>query len=452
MNLHRRPSPTTVALSLTILLAGVEPLAAGSYYLVFARGALSPGVDDVPPFAIMHPVGYDGSGGVLTVRVCVQPGSEVLAPFVQNAIALWSALTPTTENCENCVLWEEPVPPRDLVDVFSVLVHELGHCAMGLDHINLEEDTRAATTTRVGSCDVNDNDICGEDTSFTANFNVTRVMSAPVPPGVNVLGDSEDMHDNGCPILQNLGAPLAPASLASPATGDSAEAATACLLGLGCAGFPEACCPSCPSLCPSVPWQLGDIAYFRVADNNPFVIDATVIDKDSYSRNDVNLPAGDNYAASANRGVGELLGFPNTQSVMYSLLEGVTRYSSLVADDVNMVRMGMTGADRDAGTADDYTIQLVFEPACTTAHVRVQIGNAYIEETDLGTLGVCVATIEDSFPQPPAQRFHHTAIPDSPAETQIVVEINPRVPFDFNGILLAGFEVGDFSEWSDVVQ
>ncbi len=451
MNSRRRPRSTAAALSIVLLLASVEPLAAGSYYLVFTHGALSPELDEVPPFAIMHPVGYDGSPGVLTVRVCVQPGSEVLAPFVQNAIALWNALTPTTENCENCVLWEEPVPPRDFVDAFTVLVHELGHCAMGLDHINLEEDTRAATTPRVGSCDVNDNGVCGEDTSFTANFNVTRVMSAAVPPGGNVLGDAEDVQDNGCPILQNPFAALAPAPLAGPPTGDSPESATACLLGLGCPGFPEVCCPPCPSLCPSIPWQLGDIAFFRLADNNPFVIDATVIDKDSYTRNDVLLPSGDNYAASANRGVGELLGFPNTQSVMYSLLEDVTRYSSLAADDVNMVKMGMTGADRDAGTADDYTIQLVFEPTCTTAHIRVQIGNAYIGVNDFQTLGVCVATIEDSFAQPTALRFHHTVVP-VPAETQIVLELNPRIPFDFNGILLAGFEAGDFSEWSDVVQ
>lgn len=41
----------------------------------------------------------------------------------------------------------------------------------------------------------------------------------------------------------------------------------------------------------------------------------------------------------------------------YSLLEDPTRYLGLTADDVNMVKMGMTGADRDAGTPDDYIIQ-----------------------------------------------------------------------------------------------
>jgi hypothetical protein len=398
----------------------------------------------------MHPVGYDGSGGVLTVGICVRVGSEDLIPYVQNTIALWNALTPTTGNCENCVLWEEPVPPRSFVDTFSVLVHELGHCAMGLHHINLEEDTRAATTPRVGSCDVNDNGTCGEHTSFTANFNVTTVMSTPNP--INILGDSEDVQSNGCPILQNLGNQLSPPPLqSSAATGEPVEPKTACLLGLGCPGFPETCCPPCPSLCPSLPWQLGDIAYFRIADNNPFIVDATVIDRDTYSRNDMVLPVGDNYAASANRAVGEQLGFQNSQSVMYSLLEHGTRYSSLAADDVNMVKMGMTGADRDAGTADDYTIQLAFDSACTTSDVRVQLGNTHIDPQNMTTLGVCIASIEDSFAQPAQQRFHHTLVPRLPLETQIVVELNPAILWDFAVVFLSGFETGDFSEWSDVV-
>ena len=229
------------------------------------------------------------------------------------------------------------------------------------------------------------------------------------------------------------------------------EPKTACLLGLGCPGFPETCCPPCPSLCPSLPWQLGDIAYFRIADNNPFIVDATVIDRDTYSRNDMVLPVGDNYAASANRAVGEQLGFQNSQSVMYSLLEHGTRYSSLAADDVNMVKMGMTGADRDAGTADDYTIQLAFDSACTTSDVRVQLGNTHIDPQNMTTLGVCIASIEDSFAQPAQQRFHHTLVPRLPLETQIVVELNPAILWDFAVVFLSGFETGDFSEWSDVV-
>jgi hypothetical protein len=136
---------------------------------------------------------------------------------------------------------------------------------------------------------------------------------------------------------------------------------------------------------------------------------------------------------------------------MYSLLDQGARYSSLVADDVNMVKMGIAGADRDAGTADDYTIQLVYESACTSSKVRVQLGNTHINPNDLTTSGVCVAEIEDSFMQPPQLRYHHTLVPDLPLETQIVVELNPQVVFDFNLVFRSGFETGDFSGWSDVM-
>lgn len=442
----RSPAPVFAA----TLLLGTVPAFAGTYFQVFDRGQLSPGPDDVPPFAIMHPIGYDGTGGMLTIGICVRAGSEEPVTPTQNAIAMWNALTPMTGNCVNCFLWEEPSPPESSQNPTTTLVHELGHCAMGLDHINLEEDTRAASTPRVGSCDVNDNGTCGEHTSFTANFNVTRVTSMSVPPGPNVLGDSEDVQSNGCPILGDL-SNVPSLILQTHQATTSPESTTACLLGLGCPGFPETCCPPCPSQCPSVPWQLGDIAYFRIADNNPFVIDATVIDKDSYSRNDLNLPSGHNYAASANRAVGEQLGFQDTQSVMYSLAEDGMQFLGLTADDVNMVKMGMTGADRDAGTADDYTIQLVYENDCATADIEIQLENEYINPNNTTTLAVCAADIMDSFAQPPQLRFHHTLVPFVPVETRIVVELNPRVVWDFNLVFRSGFETGDFSEWTEIV-
>ena len=48
-------------------------------------------------------------------------------------------------------------------------------------------------------------------------------------------------------------------------------------------------------------------------------------------------------------------------------------YLSLSADDVNMVRMGMTGADRDAETvpSDNYSITLSRVPTCTGADIKV---------------------------------------------------------------------------------
>lgn len=266
----------------------------------------------------MHPIGYDGSGGMLSIGICVRPGSEDLVPAVQSAIALWNALAPTVGNCVNCYLWEEQAPPESYQDTRATVIHELGHCAMGLGHVNLTEDDRAATMGRIGSCDVNQNDTCGEETSFTASFSVTDVTSG----AGTVLGDSEDVHANHCPIFGSATDLLSPLPASSPATSEAqAPEDPACLLGgLGCQDFPTTCCPACPGpQCPSTPWHVGDMAHYRIADNNPFIIDSTVIDSDTFTRNDPFLPSGHNYAASANRAVGEVLGFPNSQSVMYSL-------------------------------------------------------------------------------------------------------------------------------------
>lgn len=423
------------------------PLHAGTYFDVFELGTNSPGPDELPPFAIVHPIGYDGAGGTLTVKVCVREGQDDLITPVQEAIAIWNGLTPTTGNCQDCVLWEETGPASGLFDTTSVLVHELGHCAFGLGHINLTEDNRSPTNGRVGSCDVDQDGFCDEDTSFTASFNATRVLDG----GSGVLGDADDAPENNCPILGSAHGLSSPTGGASVPRDWKPFDDPECLLGLGCAGGPS-CCPACPGPeCPSTPWQIGDISYFRTADNNPFVIDATVIDKDSYSRNDLNLPAGDSYAASANRAVGEALGFQDSQAVMYSLLVRRSEFVGLGADDVNMVRMAMTGADRDAGTADDYTVQLAYEPSCGNADLEVQRGNEWIAMNNVMTLGACIAETVDSFSQPPQLRFHHTLVPVEPIESRLVLELNPRMPLDFAVLLYSGFETGDLSEWSAVV-
>lgn len=118
-----------------------------------------------------------------------------------------------------------------------------------------------------------------------------------------------------------------------------------------------------------------------------------------------------------------------------------------------MVKLGMTGADRQAGTADDYTIELVYEADCTTAEIEVQLENEYISPANTDTLAVCIADIEDSFSQPPALRFHHTLLPFTPVETRIVIELNAAINWDFSHLVfLSGFETGDFSEWSEVVE
>ena len=109
------------------------------------------------PFIVVHPAGYDGTnGGPLEIKVCIPPGvDEVTRPALLAAIDMWNDLTATTQNCTACRTIEEG--PADTGEPFSmatVLLHELGHCGVGLGHINWEDPT-------------------GEITSFTATKEAT---------------------------------------------------------------------------------------------------------------------------------------------------------------------------------------------------------------------------------------------------------------------------------------
>ncbi len=218
----------------TVALLACVPRAATAGSFVDVDDQIVAG--NVIPFAVVHPAGFVGAGGELFVDVCITDSGfydERLVGPLQAAIEIWNSLTPTIGNCQGCVLWEEE-PPAGAVDLGSVLVHELGHCAMGLGHVNLG------------------------DSSFTSSVGASSVVD-----GNGIRGDLEDQH-------------LPPVSVQ-------------------------------------------DMAWFRKIDNDPAVVDGLVIDIDTYSRSvAADLPAGHNYAASANRLVAESLGFANTQSVMYS--------------------------------------------------------------------------------------------------------------------------------------
>ena len=83
---------------------------------------------------IVHPNDYMGLGGTVFVTVCADPSSpfsqEMLAPL-SRAVATWNAMAPTNDNLSPA----SEVPP-DRFDFESGVLHELGHCALGLGHIN----------------------------------------------------------------------------------------------------------------------------------------------------------------------------------------------------------------------------------------------------------------------------------------------------------------------------
>ena len=339
--------------SLQCVLVGlcflVTPVFSGVFLLSDSSG--------FEPFIVVHPAGYTGTGGQLDVRICVEFGSSTLVPPLMTAMSIWNTLVPTLQNCDGCRLWEEgPSGSAAPSSMESTMLHELGHCAMGIDHINWA---------------INDN-------SFTNTKDATSIDA-----GADGVRGSRD----------DIVSPLPGARL---------------------------------------------IHWFRIMDNDPFVIDGTVIDSSTFTRVFNDLPPGSSWSASGNRGVGDLLGLTDTQSVMYSGIDDAQRYRDLTADDVNTVRLGMVGLDLLVGGGDDYSVNLLYEADCASSDIEVRFSSL-----GPGRFGVCEADL--ALIPTGLLEIHHRIVPAS-GETRIVVEINQDRMWDV--VFANGFEEGNLSQWA----
>ncbi len=117
-----------------------------------------------------------------------------------------------------------------------------------------------------------------------------------------------------------------------------------------------------------------NLHWFNIESNNPFAV-ANIVDKTTYSQDLNDLPPGDNFAANSDRNVSTLLNVENTEAVMQQgILPGETR-RTLAADDVATLRLGMSGLDRLAGTADDYTVTLRYDGFTDNADIVFDFDN-----------------------------------------------------------------------------
>ena len=129
-----------------------------------------------------------------------------------------------------------------------------------------------------------------------------------------------------------------------------------------------------------------NLHWFRKSNNNPFTI-ANVIDKTTYSVILSDLPLGHNYAANADRDVGVLLGFADTEAVMQQGTPTQEAQRTLGHDDVATRRLAMSGLDGIQGTSDDYTLTLNFLGVSSSADCDIDIK---IDPTE-SRLGFCAA-------------------------------------------------------------
>jgi len=85
------------------------------------------------PDGVTFPKGYTGTEAVVTLDVCIVPGSpnaELMQPSLKNSIAIWNERRSTSANLRESNL------ATGLFDFESTALHELGHC-IGLGHPNV---------------------------------------------------------------------------------------------------------------------------------------------------------------------------------------------------------------------------------------------------------------------------------------------------------------------------
>lgn len=244
----------------------------------------------------------------------------------------------------------------------SVLLHELGHCAMGLGHVNWSGGAQGGT-------------------SYTSTRDVQSWVDGP--DGFRGTRDDRPQPLPGSRLIH----------------------------------------------------------WFRAADNNPVIVDGTVIDESTYSRAIVDLPSGDAWPASGNIATSTLLGEVGTQAIMYSAIDREQGYAGLTADDVATVQFGMTGLDEEAGTADDYTVALSVVADCADADIEVSF--ELFSDPLMQPLAVCTSELtfiggDGLFD------IHHVLVPFDVAP-RITVQVNSGKLWD--AVFVDSFETGTTAAW-----
>lgn len=120
-----------------------------------------------------------------------------------------------------------------------------------------------------------------------------------------------------------------------------------------------------------------NLHWFFIGDNNPFALPTTP-QAGTYSLDLNDLPPGDSFPANADRTVStSVFGIERTEGIMQQLSFSGEIQRALSADEVATYLHAQTGIDRQAGTADDYTMRVTYGgiTADTTCDVNVAFDN-----------------------------------------------------------------------------
>lgn len=105
------------------------------------------GSNDNDPDRILHPIGYNGTGGPLDISICIDPASTAIPDMeigMQNVAFIWNQLEATTGNL---FLGANNDIPAGQVDWESTILHEIGHC-IGLAHPNAATESGLPNSQR----------------------------------------------------------------------------------------------------------------------------------------------------------------------------------------------------------------------------------------------------------------------------------------------------------------
>lgn len=133
---------------------------------------------------ITHPSTYTGAGGVVTVRVCINPQSPnaiAMENAVKNNIDVLNQMVPTTgnvlTNSNNNI-------PQNYIDFESVSLHEIGHC-LGMAHINIASESG----------------LSGDQQNYTAATDGVNDVFDLDAGADGVIGSSDDLRSDDANLL-----------------------------------------------------------------------------------------------------------------------------------------------------------------------------------------------------------------------------------------------------------
>lgn len=165
---------TRIGLAL-LTLTPMAPAFAGAF--IFAGNGNSPDI-------VTHPTGYTGTGGAVSVNVCIDstsPNAADMVVPVQNIIRTFNNLEAVNPNLK---LAGANDIPSGQVDFESVALHEVGHC-IGLAHPNLATESGLSAAFR---------NYTKTEPGANSAFDLDDGLDDIIGSGDDVRGDDTNLH------------------------------------------------------------------------------------------------------------------------------------------------------------------------------------------------------------------------------------------------------------------